>query len=111
MGALPENLQDVASPPQHFRENCERPAPPADAGRAGFGYTRLEEAGPPCNKDVNIDDAGETPNGVGLRRSVRCRGRARESSSVFPALLQPRPQADQPPPPASFAVASRFASM
>jgi len=28
-------------------------------------------------------------NGVRLRLSVRCRGRARESSSVFPALLQP----------------------
>jgi len=29
------------------------------------------------------------PNGVKLRLSVRCRGRVRESSSVFPALLQP----------------------
>jgi len=32
---------------------------------------------------------GTDTNGVKLRLSVRCRGRARESSSVFPALLQP----------------------
>ena len=39
---------------------------------------------------ANMNDAGGTPNGVTLRRSVRCRGKARESSSVFPALLQPQ---------------------